>query len=58
MVLLLLNIPLSIINIIPGMFFITVAIFEPINLALIGAASALAQQYPALALPIYIALLF
>ncbi len=56
--LLLFNIPLSLLNIIPGLIFLTVPLFEPLNLLAIGIAYILTQQFPEQAMLIWMALLF
>jgi hypothetical protein len=56
--LLLLNVPLSLLNLIPGLILFTVPLFEPLNLLLIAGAYFLTQQFPDQAQLIWMALLF
>lgn len=54
----LVNIPLSLLGTIPGLFIPIVLFQEPINLLAIGGAFLLAQAFPNYAQLIYMALLF
>ncbi len=56
--LLLLNIPLSLLGLIPGLLLFIVPIFEPLNIALIGGAYLLTQLFPDQTQLIWMALLF
>jgi hypothetical protein len=56
--LLLENIPLSLLGLIPGLLPLVILIQEPINLLQIGLAYLLTQAFPNQAMLIWIALLF